>query len=292
MSQVQAHLYATTSGGPVHWKDYGGTGPTLLLVHGLGGSAITWDAVGPGLTRFGRTLALDLPGFGLSPPAGDWTLESLARAVIDFTDDLAAPVTLIGNSLGGLISIMIASDRPDLVERLVLVSPATPPRLPDPRLHWPTAVRLAVQASPLLGMAMARHYRHHYPPEQLLRLAIDNIVHRPSRIPPDVMRDLTALMEVRYQLPWATDSVPKVARGIAMAWAKPASYVARIRKITAPTLVVQGLEDRIVSPTAVEWLVSLRLDWELIQMEDTGHTPQLDAPVRFVEAITPWLDKH
>jgi pimeloyl-ACP methyl ester carboxylesterase len=63
-----------------------------------------------------------------------------------------------------------------------------------------------------------------------------------------------------------------------------------IRKIRARTLVVHGVDDRIVSPTAVEWLTSLRTDWTLIQMEDTGHTPQLDAPVRFVKVVEEWLE--
>ena len=62
-----------------------------------------------------------------------------------------------------------------------------------------------------------------------------------------------------------------------------------IRKIVAPTLVVQGIEDHIVSPTAVEWICSLRPDWQLVQMTDTGHTPQLDAPLRLLDVVEPWL---
>jgi pimeloyl-ACP methyl ester carboxylesterase len=80
-----------------------------------------------------------------------------------------------------------------------------------------------------------------------------------------------------------------MARAVAGAWLKRGHFVAMIRDIRCPTLVVHGAEDPIVSPSAVKWLCSLRSDWELIVMEDTGHTPQLDAPVRFMGNITPWL---
>jgi pimeloyl-ACP methyl ester carboxylesterase len=66
-------------------------------------------------------------------------------------------------------------------------------------------------------------------------------------------------------------------------------FVEIIRAISAPTLVVHGVADPIVSPTSVEWLCSLRPDWALIQMDDTGHTPHIDAPVRFLSAVESWL---
>jgi pimeloyl-ACP methyl ester carboxylesterase len=75
-----------------------------------------------------------------------------------------------------------------------------------------------------------------------------------------------------------------------MLYRRPRDFVRIIRRIEARTLVVHGVEDRIVSPTAIEWLVSLRADWTLVQMEDTGHTPQLDAPVRFAGVVEDWLE--
>jgi pimeloyl-ACP methyl ester carboxylesterase len=62
-----------------------------------------------------------------------------------------------------------------------------------------------------------------------------------------------------------------------------------ILSIEAPTLVVQGMSDHIVSPTSVEWLCTLRPDWDLVQLDDTGHTPQMDAPQRFLKVARDWL---
>jgi pimeloyl-ACP methyl ester carboxylesterase len=284
--------YLDTPSGTLHWIGYGGTGPIILLVHGLGGSCSNWDAVGPGLARFGDTMAVDLPGYGLSPPAADWRIPTMVGALHDFIDGLDRPVTLVGNSMGGLVSEMVAARRPDRVQALLLVSPATPPRLPDPKIHWPTARRLAAQATPGLGTLISWYLRSRHSPEELVRLGLEWVTHKPGRVPLPVIEALVASAKTRSRLPWSAEAVPGTARSIASTWLRRSDFVSMIREIRAPTLVVQGLGDRIVSPSAVEWLCWLRPDWELIQMEDTGHTPQLDAPVRFIDTVTPWLEKR
>lgn len=285
-----AHEYANTSAGLLHWKDYGGSGEPIVLVHGLGGSLANWDAVGAPLSEMGHTVALDLPGFGLSPPASSWDLESHAEALSAFLADLGPGVTLIGNSMGGLVSEMVAARQHDQVARLVLISPATPPRLPDPRLHWPTAIRLALQATPGVGRLISRRFISAYTPEEMVRVSLEMIAHKPGRVPLEVQESLIASARARRHLPWVEEAVPSTATHIAWLLSRPWRFVEMIRDIVAPTLVVQGLEDHIVSPTAVEWMCSLRPDWELVQMEDTGHTPQLDAPVRLMNIVGPWLE--
>ncbi len=284
--------YLDTPTGPLHWVDYRGTGPTILLVHGLGGSVANWDAVGGPLARHGRTIAVDLPGYGLSPPAGDWKISTMVDALRRFIEAGGSPVALVGNSMGGLVSTMLAADHPQLVSSLLLVSPAMPPRLPDPRIHWPTARRLAIQAAPGLGKAVSRYYWTRYSPAKLVSLSLESITHKPGRVPMSVVEALVATVTIRSRLPWSIEAVPATARAIASVWLRPAAFITTIREVRAPTLVVQGIGDRIVSPTSVERICSLRPDWELIQMEDTGHTPQLDAPVRFVETVTPWLTRR
>ena len=281
--------YLESAAGPLHWQDYGGSGELLVLVHGLGGSAANWDAVGPGFARHGRAVALDLPGFGLSPPAKDWKLPTHAEALRAFTAELADNATLVGNSMGGLLAEMVASEHSDLVNALILISPATPPRLPDPRIHWPTARRLALQATPGVGGAITRHYLRTLTPEELVRLSLETITHKPGRVPMELVEAFVDLARIRQELPWAEEAVPRTAQSMAMMFCKPSRFVEMIRKITAPTLVVHGIADHIVSPASVEWMASLRPDWELVQMEDTGHTPQLDAPVRLLDVVVPRL---
>jgi len=282
--------YVDLPTGTVHGRDYGGSGPSLILVHGLGGSIENWDLIAPGLTRFGHVMALDLPGFGLSPPARDWSLETHSEVIAEFIEHTGAPATVIGNSMGGLLSEMVASDHPELVAALVLVSPATPPRLPDPRIHWPTARQLLVASLPMVGPAISRRIVTTMSPRRLVNDSLRRITHDPARVPLPLVEEFVKLAERRKRLPWVADAVPMTGRSIRRAFQRNSQFVAMIRDITAPTLVVQGIADQIVSPTSVEWLCSLRPDWTLIQMEDTGHTPQIDAPVRFMGVLTPWLE--
>lgn len=282
--------YLRASGGSLHMRDYGGRGLPIVLVHGLGGSLANWEAVGPRLSDVGHPVAVDLPGFGLSPPGPDWDLSTHAEAVRSVIAHLGGRAILMGNSMGALIAEMVAAGAPETVEALVLISPATPPRFPDPRIHWPTARRLALQATPILGPAVARYLTRRYTPEELVRFGLQTIAHDAGRVPPEVVAELTDIARARFMLPWAEDAVSRTGRSIATLFVRKSRFVAMVRDITAPTLVVHGLTDHIVSPTSVEWLCSLRPDWDLIQMEDTGHIPLLDAPVRFLSVVVPWLE--
>lgn len=282
--------YLELSRGPVHVEEYGGSGPLILLVHGLGGSLVNWDLVGPRLATHGRVIAIDLPGFGLSPPGIDWSLETHSGAIVDTIEHLGGPAMLIGNSLGALLSEMTAAGRPDLVTALVLLSPATPPRLPDPEIDWSMAWRLLIQATPGLGPAFARWMMSRMTPRELVNESLRRITHKPGRVPIDLVESFVELAEKRSHLPWAADSIPQTGQSIRALFTRPSRFVAMIREISAPTLVIHGVEDPIVSPNSVEWLCSLRPDWELVQMDDTGHTPQVDAPVRTLSILEPWIE--
>src|SRR4051794_6872730 len=110
-----------------------GDGEPQLLVHGLGGSSVTWVEVMDGLREHGPVVAVDLPGFGRTPVEADdpLTVQGYVTFVLEVADALGWPrFTLHGNSMGGLVGTIIAADHPDRVSRLVLVSPALPPRSP------------------------------------------------------------------------------------------------------------------------------------------------------------------
>lgn len=284
--------YVDLDTGMIHWKDYGGSGQPIVLVHGLGGSHANWDAIGPRLARSSHVSALDLPGFGLSPPARDWSLETHSDAVADFVREIAGSAVLIGNSLGGLIAELVAARHPELVDALVLISPATPPRLRDPLIHWPMARRLLIGATPGIGPMVNRQMVSSMTSRELVNDLLHRITHKPGRVPLEMVESFVDLAETRSRLPWAVDAVPMTGRSIRRHLVRKRGFIEMIRSIKAPTLVVTGIADPVVSPTSIAWLCSLRLDWQLVVMEDTGHTPQIDAPVRFVSVLEPWLQTH
>src|SRR5690348_7565899 len=152
----------TDLNGPVRYLDFGGPagGPVIVSVHGLGGSAVNWTAVAPLLTRTCRVLAPDLAGHGLTQALGRGTdvrprRELLPRVVMTVT---GGPVILMGNSMGGMISLREASAAPAAVAGLVLVDPALPfvPARPDPLV---TAMFAAYLTPGLRRAAQARRYR-------------------------------------------------------------------------------------------------------------------------------------
>jgi pimeloyl-ACP methyl ester carboxylesterase len=101
-----------------------GTGPPLLLIHGLGGDRHTWRALLPGLARNHTVIAPDLPGHGDSdPPAGDYSLGAHATSLRDLLLALGIRrASIAGHSLGGGVALQAGYQFPDRVDRLILIS--------------------------------------------------------------------------------------------------------------------------------------------------------------------------
>jgi len=106
-------------------KEDVGTGPPLILLHGLAGSARWWSRNVPALSQSFRVITIDLPGFGASPRGQRLALEGIVDQLAGTMDDLGIErASVIGHSMGGLIAGGLAAERPDRVERLILVNAA------------------------------------------------------------------------------------------------------------------------------------------------------------------------
>ena len=139
---------------------------------------------------------------------------------------------------------------------------------------------------------VTRRYLKKYEPRELIDLSLKAIMDDPSRVSMEMMQDFVSVAEIRRELPWTETAVPSTATSIAKMFARPSSFVAMVRKIRAPTLVVHGLNDRLVSTATIRWLSSLRPDWDLIELEGAGHVPQIDAPVRLLAHLGTWLSER
>lgn len=117
--------YASVDGYRVRYLEEG-NGKNLLLIHGLGGSLMSWSNNIPYLAEHFHVIALDLPGFGRSDkPKIDYTMDTFVNIVKGFIDSLSLDrVSIIGSSLGGQIACEYALNNIDSVERLILVAPA------------------------------------------------------------------------------------------------------------------------------------------------------------------------
>ena len=90
-------------------------------------------------------------------------------------------------------------------------------------------------------------------------------------------------------MPWAHPAFLEAARSIFAILARSRDMQAMVRRIAAPTLLIQGSEDRLVPLAAARALAALRPDWSLEVFERVGHVPQLEAPERFVATVAAWL---
>src|SRR5438094_9263123 len=201
--------------GPVHYADFGGTGPTLVLVHGLGGSHVNWLAVAPVLARRARVLAVDLAGFGRTP-LGERSADVHAnRILLDrFLEAVAAgPVVLVGNSMGGLVAMMEAALAPERVAGLVLVAPAQP-RSAEARMDGRVAA-LFLYALPVLGELALRWRARLLGPAGQVRSTLALCCADASRVAPEVVAAHVALARERLErMPWASRAFMEAARSL------------------------------------------------------------------------------
>ncbi|HXA29786.1 MAG TPA: alpha/beta hydrolase [Candidatus Angelobacter sp.] len=272
-------------GGPVHVADFGGRGTPMVLVHGLGGSHANWLAAGDLLARHHRVVAPDLCGFGLTRPEGrSSSVEANTELLAGVIEQVGRPVVLVGNSMGGLISMMVASRRPQLVEGLVLVGAALPrPLGMVPNLAVTAA--FVTYAFPGLGEMYVRNRAQRLGPEGLVRETLKLCTVDPSRVPRDVYDAHVALARTRQEFPWAMEAYLEAARSLLRMLVQRRRVVAMMRAVTAPTMLLHGAQDRLVPVGAARLAAQLCPSWRLEIFEDVGHTPQLEVADRFVDTV-------
>jgi pimeloyl-ACP methyl ester carboxylesterase len=279
-------------GGPVHYVDHGGPadGPLLVLVHGLGGSLLNWAAVGPELARTCRVLALDLAGFGRTPGGERSTSVHANQQLLHrfITDVAGVPAVLVGNSMGGLITVLQAAEHPETVAAAALIDSALPvgPRVrPDPLV----AAVFTAYTVPAVGRAVLGSQRRLRSPEAtalaLLRLCCVDA----SRVHPDVVAQHVGLARERHDQPDTDAELLVAARSLLWVLARRRRYAELMRAMQMQVLLLHGEKDRLVPLAAARAAAAENPAWRFAVARDVGHVPQLEAPKWTVAQIRDWL---
>ncbi len=251
--------------------------PPALFVHGLGGSSQNWSDL---MARLADTVdgeAVDLPGFGWSPPPADrdYSITAFARAVIRHLDAAGrGPVHLFGNSLGGAVSTRVAAVRPDLVRTLTLVSPA----LPELRVQK-SAVPTALLAVPGVA-ALFNRLTQGLSAEQRTRGVTELCYGDPSRVTPEGFRNAVEEMERRMALPYFWEAMTRSSRGIVDAYTLGGQHGLwrQAQRVLAPSLLVYGGRDQLVSYRMAHKAAAAYRGSRLLCLPEAGHVAMMEYP--------------
>ncbi len=267
-----------------------------LYVHGLGGASTNWTDLAGLLAVRCEGWALDLPGFGRSqPPPSASSVRGHVRAVVEVLEHVVSrpgtaqgrPVHLLGNSLGGLVSLVVAARRPDLVASLTLVSPAMPV------YRVPQAFGRALLLLLLPGVpALAERRLSGVTPEQSVRGMLQMCFGEPARVPPARLEAAVAEARERASQAWANRSLTRGMRGLITSYLRVgrANAWRLAGSLPMPTLVVWGDRDRLVDPRLAPRLAAVVPDARLLVLETVGHVAMLEAPEETARAVLGLLE--
>jgi pimeloyl-ACP methyl ester carboxylesterase len=304
-----ARGYVTPLDGPVHWIEFGPSphrtapeatapeatapeGPPVVFVHGLGGSHLNWCLIGPRLAAGRRTVALDLHGFGMTPGTRrNSTVQDNTRLLDRFVREVTGtPVILVGNSMGGLISLLQAAAAPDTVAGLVLIDPALP--LPRQKPDWQVASQFLMYTVPGLGELYLKLAQSRQTPQLAVQRVIDLCFADPSRADPAMVTAAIALAAERQAAPHRDESLLAAARSLMRVVGRPRRYFATMAALRVPVLLIGGTADRLVPVAAVRQAAARNPAFQSAILPGVGHTPQLEVPGQVLGVLTDWLDRH
>ena len=258
-----------------------------LFVHGLGGSALNWTDLmdllrKPPADRPGEPAlaceAVDLPGFGFSPPpaSGRHTIDAMAESVAALIDRRGRwPVHLAGNSMGGAVCVRLAARRPDLVRTLTLISPA----LPDLRPRV-LSLRLMLLCAPGIGPWMLNGVKSWMTPEARTAGSIAEVYADVRLMHPRRRAEEVAELVRRDSLGYADDVLLAAGRAIIAEYFRggPRSLWRDAARVTAPTLAIHGSHDRLVRPAMAGHAARAFRGARVVVLPRTGHVAMMERP--------------
>lgn len=237
--------------------------PLAVLLHGVGGGREGWADVGPRLAAEGwRVLAVDLPGYGLSPTIEPYDLAGLASAVRRLLDWVGVErALLVGHSMGGMVAQELMALAPSRVSALVLA--ATSPAFGPQGGAWQSEFLRARFAPLESGLGMAR----------LAAQLIPTMAGRNA--PPSLVSAATRLMA----------GVPEATYRQALAALVRFDRRAALAAIPVPALVVAGEDDRTAAPEVARRMAASIPGAECVVLPATGHLLMLEQPEAFAQAV-------
>jgi pimeloyl-ACP methyl ester carboxylesterase len=278
-------------GVPIHYADFGGSGPVMVLVHGIASSHLNWMGIGTELARDHRVYAVDLPGYGLSPLGDDpATVQNSQKYLDRFINHVSngEKVVVFGHSMGGLVSLLEVAAHQDKVSQLILMAPAAP---------FPRRAVLGLMAFPFLFALLApkrsasllRRSGTRLPTDVVVRQALKRISAPTSTIPEDIVQahiELVNMQRERYD--WVERALIDSAASLVKTTTRRRQYRRMLRGLRVPTLLIHGTRDKLVPYKAGVWLHRVRPDWSWRPLRGIGHMAQMEDAEGVMTTVREW----
>lgn len=245
-----------------------GSGPTIALIHGIGGSAEDFAPIVPGLARRFQVLRYDVRGHARSSrPATGFSIAQLARDLAGLLDRVGVErAVILGTSMGGTIAQRFILDYPEKTLAAVIMSTSSEVN-EQARLHWER------QAEAIEREGFVAYVRHSRPPghtEEYLR-------HHPEVLEAEERRIRNAPDGKAYA---------QIARAVANY-----NYTRELERVQVPVLVLVGADDR-TTPPGGSVIISRHIPGaELHILAGLGHNLPRQAPEQVVELVTAFVDR-
>jgi pimeloyl-ACP methyl ester carboxylesterase len=261
-----------------------GEGPPLLFIHGLIGRWTHWVEQLTIFAESHRVIAVDLPGFGDSPLPGDGAISVpiFARTIERLLEALEiSAAAVVGHSMGGFTAVELAINFPQLVERLVLVSPAGLSTYNDRRsLHLVSQARRFKAVFDGYHARVAAHAdllaRH--PRLRRLEPTTSLVTRHPDRLPAAYVAEFVRGLAA----PGFIDGIEANLNY---------DYRERLGEIACPTLIVWGRQDKIVTARDAELYERLIPNARKVIFDDTGHMAMIERPTEFNALLEEFLSE-
>jgi pimeloyl-ACP methyl ester carboxylesterase len=285
--------FADVSGVRLHFIEAGAGDPPVVLLHGLGSTVAKWRDALPMIATRRRTIAVDLPGFGLSQaPRARYTFGFLAGGIRAFLDAMRINrCVLVGNSLGGTVALWLAAASPERVAGLVLVDAALP--LPaGARPDAKTVAQMIVVSLPGVGEALYSGFVRFRSADWQVADGLRRNVADASRVSAETLRLMREEAEQRRRRPELRRPMLSAQRNLLWMLSARRAEVERVAaSLRVPTLLVWGSDDVLVPlPVGEEWVGKIP-GAELVVLGGAGHNPQIEVPDRFSELVLAFADR-
>jgi esterase len=269
--------YALIGGIRLHYRETGiPSGPWTWVVHGIMGHSWEWDTLLAALAGDFRTVAVDQRGHGASGWGADYSAATLADDLAQLVRRVhAAPVRLIGHSLGGMAAMLVAAQRPDLVERLVVIDVG-----PESLSGDFGAVGLPAM---LAAMAQATYSD---PDEALQEWLVGDPFAREPLLRHYVEHCLVPRADGRFV--WRFDGAG-LARQAAAGITSEQQLWGAVDRIAAPTLLVRGEQSPLLSRESAERVVRRLAQGRLVEIPAGAHDLGVQQPEAVAAGILEFL---